>query len=58
MIFTLAPMGGSTHLTWFMQGSLPYPAKVMHTLFNMDRMVGKQFEAGLATLKRIVENNR
>lgn len=58
VIFTLAPMDGSTHLTWFMQGPVPYPAKVMHTLFNMDRMVGKQFEAGLATLKRIVENNR
>ena len=58
VVFTLAPVGGSTHLTWFMQGSVPYPAKIMHTLFNMDRMVGRQFEAGLATLKRIVEDNR
>lgn len=58
VLFTLAPVGGSTHLTWFMQGSVLYPAKIMHTLFNMDRMVGRQFEAGLATLKRIVEDNR
>lgn len=58
VVFTLAPMSGSTHLTWFMQGSMPYPAKIMHTLFNMDRMVGRQFEAGLANLKRIVEDNR
>ena len=58
VIFILAPANGATHLTWSMQGPVPYPAKVMHTLFNMDRMVGKQFETGLANLKRIVENNR
>lgn len=55
VIFTLMPGGGATHLTWSMQGPMPYPAKVMHTLFNMERMVGKQFEAGLANLKGIAE---
>lgn len=58
VIFTLMPEGGATHLTWSMQGPMPYPAKVMHTLFNMDRMVGKQFEAGLANLKGIAERYR
>ena len=56
--FTLAPAGATTNLTWSMQGPVPYPAKVMHTLFNMDRMVGKQFEAGLANLKNIAETYR
>ena len=37
---------------------MPYPAKVMHTLFNMDRMAGRQFEAGLANLKGIAERYR
>ena len=58
VVFTLAPANGATQLTWSIQGPMPYPAKIMHTLFNMDRMVGRQFEAGLANLKRIVESNR
>ncbi|KAF1717899.1 polyketide cyclase [Pseudoxanthomonas yeongjuensis] len=56
--FTLVPEGAATHLTWSMQGPVPYPAKIMHTLFNMDRMVGKQFEAGLMNLKNIAETYR
>jgi len=56
--FTLLSAGEATNLTWSMQGPMPYPAKVMHTLFNMDRMVGKQFEAGLTKLKTIVESHR
>jgi len=38
-----------------MHGPLPYVAKVMHMVFNMDRMVGKDFETGLANLKAIAE---
>lgn len=57
--FTLVPAGGAaTNLTWSMQGHVPYPAKIMHTLFNMDRVIGKQFEAGLASLKAIAEAYR
>ena len=58
VVFTLAPDNGGTELTWAMQGPVPYPAKIMHTLFNMDRMVGKQFESGLLNLKTITERNR
>ena len=53
--FTLTPAGASTHVTWAMQGRLPYVAKVMHVLFNMDRMIGKDFETGLANLKTLAE---
>jgi uncharacterized protein YndB with AHSA1/START domain len=53
--FTLVPAGTATSLTWSMQGPVPYPVKVMHTLFNVDRMVGSQFETGLANLKNIAE---
>jgi hypothetical protein len=31
-------------------------AKVMHVFINMDNMIGKDFEAGLANLKRVTEN--
>ena len=53
--FTLQPTGASTDVTWAMQGPSPYLAKIMHVFINMDRMVGKDFEAGLANLKAVAE---
>ncbi|MEP6600222.1 MAG: SRPBCC family protein [Nitrospirota bacterium] len=53
--FTLKPTGDSTNVTWAMHGRTPYMAKVVHVFFDMDSMVGKDFEAGLANLKTIVE---
>jgi uncharacterized protein YndB with AHSA1/START domain len=55
VVFTLEPQGDATRLNWAMQGSMPYPAKVMSVLFSMDRMVGKDFETGLANLKAAAE---
>src|SRR5476651_294320 len=46
--FTLAPIGDATNVTWAMQGDTPYFAKIIHVFINMDRMVGKDFETGLA----------
>ena len=58
--FTLRPEGGeggeATRVTWAMQGNVPYFAKIIHMFFDMDRMIGKDFEHGLAELKAIVEN--
>ena len=53
--FTLETQGDSTNVTWAMRGPLPYIAKVMHVIFNMDSMVGKDFETGLANLKTVAE---
>lgn len=53
--FTLQSVGEATNVTWSMQGSLPYIAKVIHLLFDMDRMVGNDFETGLANLKSLAE---
>lgn len=53
--FTLEPKGGSTSVTWAMQGPASYPVKIMHVFFSMDRMVGKDFESGLANLKLAAE---
>jgi uncharacterized protein YndB with AHSA1/START domain len=53
--FTLVPIGGSTNVTWAMQGPAPYIAKIIHVFIDMDRMVGKDFEAGLAGLKAAAE---
>jgi uncharacterized protein YndB with AHSA1/START domain len=53
--FTLVPQGDSTTVTWAMQGPAPYLSKLMQVFFNMDNMVGKDFEAGLAKLKAVAE---
>lgn len=53
--FTLAPKGEGTDVTWSMEGPCPYVAKVMSLFIDMDRMVGRDFEAGLARLKARVE---
>ena len=53
--FTLEPKGDATNLTWAMQGHTPYVAKIIHVFFDMDSMVGKDFEAGLASLKALSE---
>ena len=53
--FTLEPKGGETNVTWSMQGDTPYFAKIIHVFINMDSMVGKDFEAGLANLKAAAE---
>jgi uncharacterized protein YndB with AHSA1/START domain len=53
--FTLVPKGDSTEVTWAMQGPNPYFAKLIHLVVDMDAMVGKDFEAGLANLKTIAE---
>jgi len=53
--FTLVPAGEATNVTWTMRGDTPYFAKIIHLFLNMDKMVGKDFEAGLANLKAAAE---
>lgn len=49
-VFTLTPEGEGTRVEWTMEGPQPYKAKVMDAVMNMDRMVGRDFEQGLANL--------
>lgn len=53
--FTLKPANGGTELVWAMEGPAPLMSKIMDLLMNMDRMVGRDFEAGLANLRGLVE---
>jgi hypothetical protein len=55
VVFTLAPNGADTDVTWAMTGERPFIGKVMDAVFNMDRMVGSQFEKGLDKLRAIAE---
>ena len=50
-----AACGNTTDVTWAMHGVVPYMAKLFCMVINGDRMVGDDFEAGLANLKTLVE---
>jgi uncharacterized protein YndB with AHSA1/START domain len=53
--FTLAAKGGTTDVTWAMQGKASFVAKLMSLVMNCEKMCGSQFEEGLAKLKRVAE---
>jgi hypothetical protein len=38
-----------------MYGPAPFISKLMQVFINMDGMIGKDFEAGLANLKKLTE---
>lgn len=53
--FTLVPRDSSTEVTWAMSGPMPYLSKLITTFVSMDKMVGSEFESGLANLKKAAE---
>ena len=53
--FTFKPEGKQTAVTWSMSGDKNFMAKAIHLFMNMDKMIGGQFEKGLAEMKSIVE---
>src|SRR5580704_5704653 len=54
--FTMLPQGDATNVTWVMHGPASFMSKLMQVFMNLDRMIGKDFEVGLANLKRLTEN--
>ena len=53
--FTFKPEGNQTVVTWSMTGKCNFMAKAFHLFMNMDKMVGGDFEKGLAAMKSVVE---
>jgi uncharacterized protein YndB with AHSA1/START domain len=53
--FVLEPEAGFTRVIWAMQGSNVYLMKLMSLFIDMDRMMGRHFEDGLAALKTAAE---
>jgi uncharacterized protein YndB with AHSA1/START domain len=53
--FTLERRGDAVHVTWAMQGPMPFVSKVLSVFVSMDKMVGGDFEQGLANLKAVAE---
>jgi Polyketide cyclase / dehydrase and lipid transport len=61
--FTMLPQGDATAtgttvgttVTWATFGPAPFMSKLMQVFMNMDSMIGKDFEIGLANLKKLTE---
>jgi hypothetical protein len=56
--FNLTPSSGATTVVWSMSGKNGFMNKLMHTVMNMDKMVGRDFDKGLANLKSLVEQKK
>ncbi|HQV51041.1 MAG: SRPBCC family protein [Flavobacteriales bacterium] len=57
MWFRCTPEGPGTKVNWSMESRNLFMGKVMSLLINMDKMIGKDFENGLADLKKQAETN-
>lgn len=53
--FSFNPEGNATVVTWSMTGESNFIAKAIHLFMNVDKMVGGDFEKGLAQLKTVAE---
>jgi hypothetical protein len=55
VVFALTPKADATEVTWSMSGPSPYITKIIQVFCDMDGMIGKEFEKGLADLKAVTE---
>ncbi len=53
--FTFKPEGEQTTVTWAMSGTNDFIGRAMCLIMDMDKMVGGQFENGLASIKALVD---
>jgi uncharacterized protein YndB with AHSA1/START domain len=54
-VFTFKPSGTGTEVTWTMSGENGFMGKLFGVIINCDKMVGGQFETGLANMKAVAE---
>jgi uncharacterized protein YndB with AHSA1/START domain len=53
--FTFASKGSGTETTWTMEGHNNFAGKAFSLFMNMDKMIGSDFEKGLAQLQAVSE---
>lgn len=53
--FTFKPQGNQTEVVWTMSGKNNFIARAFCLFISMDKMIGGQFETGLAGMKSIAE---
>ena len=56
--FRFDPSGSATNVTWTMEGPSNYMGKVMAVFIDMDKMIGDDFAAGLASMKSVAESKK
>jgi carbon monoxide dehydrogenase subunit G len=54
--FAFKPQGDQTAVTWSLEGKNNFMAKAVGLFMNMDKMIGGDFETGLASLKSVTES--
>lgn len=54
-VFTVKPLGAENEVTWSMTGQRNFMAKAAGLVMDMDKLVGGDFEKGLADLKKAAE---
>ena len=53
--FALRPDGDATRVTWTMIGTKNFATRLVGLFMSMDKLVGRDFDKGLAQLKTLVE---
>jgi hypothetical protein len=53
--FAFRPQGNGTEITWTMTGKNNFMSKVFGLFVDCEKMIGKDFEKGLASMKAIAE---
>jgi hypothetical protein len=53
--FVFTPQGNQTNVKWTMSGENNFVAKAFSMFMNMDKMIGSDFEKGLAQMKTVAE---
>lgn len=54
-IFDFASSGDTTTVSWAMEGKANFVSKLMSVFFDMDEMIGGDFEQGLRNLQKLTE---
>lgn len=55
-VFSIEPTGAGSRAVWTMTGQKTFMTKLMGLVKSMDKLVGPDFEKGLARLKATAEN--
>src|SRR5438105_3110735 len=55
-LFTFKPVGDRTNVTWTMSGRNNFIAKAFSLFMDCDKMVGPQFEKGLASMEEATKS--
>lgn len=56
--FLFVPADGGTRVTWAIDGEKNFAVKMVHLFMDMDKMLGKEFDEGLANLNRVAQQPR